>query len=225
MSGRKGELLQHVRGVIDAVLAQTLRGQQYSEEKVAGWNAQIAKVTIERLKEVSNDEFKFCVSSVIIRQAGDDAAQGLALKSHTSALGDPDTDGHVSTTFETETLLCICMCHVVAGKTNNTEGGFWTYLKPSTYLEPLVTPIVGPPPPAPPADATASGDDISNGMMGSLKIPFLSPSPSEAESPSERSSEETKSPPSTTSSLKQRGAKYPKTAERNAGCLNCFPST
>ena len=131
----------------------------------------------------------------------------------------------MSTTFETETLLCICMCHVVAGKTNNTEGGFWTYLKPSTYLEPLVTPIVGPPPPAPPADATASGDDISNGMMGSLKIPFLSPSPSEAESPSERSSEETKSPPSTTSSLKQRGAKYPKTAERNAGCLNCFPST
>ena len=220
----KAELLATTRTVVDAVLAQTLRGQQYDDAKVSGWNATIAKEVIEKLKDVSRDEFKFCVSSVIIRQAGDGAAQGLALKSHTSALGDPDTDGHVSINYETESLLCVCMCHMVAGKTNN-EGGFWTYLKPSTYLEPLVAPIVGPPPPvAPPVSSDAGGSD-SNSMIGSLAIPFMSlTTPSGAESPSERSCEETKSPAANNSSMKQRGAKFPKTAQRDTGCLNCFPS-
>ena len=207
------------------MLSQILRGQVYETDLVQQWIATIAAEVIDRLKKEVSDELKYNVSSVIIRKSG----EICSLEHNTSAYGNPDTDGHVSTTFENSHLICICMTHVVSAK-DDDQGDYWKFLKPSTYLEPIISPLVDPVPPStsssreippvvPTGESTSPG---GGGLLEALRGGFFSTSKSEPGS-QESNVGSPQSPKGGTT--KQRGANWPsKTHSADTGCLNCFPS-
>ena len=103
---------ERIKTIVDGVLSKVLNGQVYESDLVQRWIADIAASVIDRLKKEVSMDLKYNVSSVIIRKSG----EVCSLQHNTSAYGNPDTDGHVSTAFENSHLVCITMTHVVSGK-------------------------------------------------------------------------------------------------------------
>ena len=212
---------ERIKTIVDAVLSQILRGQVYESDLVQSWISTIAATVIDHLKREVSTELKYNVSSVIIRKSG----EVCSLEHNTSAYGNPDTDGHVSTTFENAHLICICMTHVVSAK-DDDEGDYWKYMKPSTYLEPIISPLVDPVPVPP---STSSSRDLppvapaEPSLLDAFRGGFFSSNKSEVESETGGSPQSPKGQGS--GSTKQRGANWPtKTQSADTGCLNCFPS-
>jgi len=211
---------ERIKTIVDSVLSQVLRGQVYESDLVQRWISTIADSVIDRLKSEVSIDLKYNVSSVIIRKNG----EVCSLEHNTSAYGNPDTDGHVSTTFENAHLICICMTHVVSAK-DDDDGDYWKYIRPSTYLEPIISPLVDPVPV--PTSASSSRDlppvvpAAEPSLLDALRGGFFSTNKNESES----DIGSPQSPKGQGGSTKQRGANWPtKTQSADTGCLNCFPS-
>jgi dynein light chain Tctex-type 1 len=83
------------------VMSQTLESKRYIANKTGEWIDSIGSNLVTQLRELSPN-FKYIVSTVILQKTG------AGWHSEVLACWDANTDGAITSKFESDSLICIC---------------------------------------------------------------------------------------------------------------------
>ena len=86
---------------MEEVVEEKLKDAQYNAENVSNWVREIADEVKQRLKDVNQDRYKFCVQVVIGEQRGEGVKMGCR------CFWDSDTDNYSQVTYSNESIFCV----------------------------------------------------------------------------------------------------------------------